>query len=364
VYLVDRTSGPEPWRVGVHKVVERRNAEEGIVLDLFPPDLQLAAGDSVDVSTFRALPVDDLPRKVEQKLLDALSSEMQRHVIRVLDDLRRRGWPVSTASRLEYLATLAAQDKGEVSAIGGALFALGLIPDFALLDHPDLFHHRLGQRNIKMAESLREDGSTPLQRLLRLPLRDETFRARLIEFFQTRPPERIGEWGRLVASEESYLDLALDRWPLDSQESSTGALRIDVEALRLPKRSDDGLLIYDARSRINLIWHTTPPPIDVPGLEYFRIELVSSDREVAWESSLIRNTTGKTARRSRQIKDLNAIESGVYFLRVVALNDAGDPLSEQPLRDPDAGSEGKRSNETDDFLLLLANDDAVEVDDV
>ena len=52
VYLVDQQTGPEPWRVGVHKVVERRNAEEAVVLALFPPDLQLAAGDSVDISTF------------------------------------------------------------------------------------------------------------------------------------------------------------------------------------------------------------------------------------------------------------------------------------------------------------------------
>ncbi|MGI8551243.1 MAG: hypothetical protein ACR2PL_10745, partial [Dehalococcoidia bacterium] len=44
IYLVDRLLGPEPWRVGVHRVVERRNAEEGAVLALIPPGLQLAAG--------------------------------------------------------------------------------------------------------------------------------------------------------------------------------------------------------------------------------------------------------------------------------------------------------------------------------
>src|SRR5579885_490592 len=42
IYLVDRLTGPESWRVGVHKVVERRNANSGAVLALFPPDLQLA----------------------------------------------------------------------------------------------------------------------------------------------------------------------------------------------------------------------------------------------------------------------------------------------------------------------------------
>ena len=364
IYLVDRTTGPEPWRVGVHKVVERRNAEEGVVLALFPPDLQLAAGDSVDVSTFRALPVEDLPDMVERRLMDKLSPGLRRHVSVVLEYLHKRGWPVPIAARLEYVATVAAQGDDEVSAVGGALFALGLIPDFALLERPEHFHHRIGQRNIKMVQMLREDGSTPLQRLLRLPVRDESFRGRLIQFFDRRAPDRVTEWGRLVASETSFTSLALDRWPLDSEETSTETLRIDVEPLRLPKRSEDGLFVYDARSKVNLVWHTTPPPIDVPGLEYFRIELVSSDREVAWESALIRNTGGKTARRSRQVKDLNGIESGVYFLRVVALNDAGDPISDQPLRDPEAGPAGKRSNETDDFLLLLAEDDPVEIDDV
>src|SRR5215203_2659359 len=43
VFFVDQQKGPESWRAQVHKVVERRNAEEGVVLALFPPDVLLAA---------------------------------------------------------------------------------------------------------------------------------------------------------------------------------------------------------------------------------------------------------------------------------------------------------------------------------
>src|SRR5258706_12089923 len=73
IYLVDKKPGPEPWRVSVNKVVERRNAEENVVLSCFPPDVQLAAGDSVDISTFRLMPITDLPKQIEQVLMNHIA---------------------------------------------------------------------------------------------------------------------------------------------------------------------------------------------------------------------------------------------------------------------------------------------------
>lgn len=189
VYFVDRVAGPERWRVAVHKVVERRNAEERAVVALFPPDVQLAAGDSVDVSTFRVIPIADLPMRVEQFLLERMPLSLRARAGEILKDLKQRGWSLPTTARLTYLATVGWQQREDPWVLGVALFAVGLIPDYELLQNPAEFHYRLGQRNIPMVERLQSVGATQFERILSLPITDTAFRDRLIEFFQGRRVE-------------------------------------------------------------------------------------------------------------------------------------------------------------------------------
>src|SRR4051812_130879 len=41
-YFVDLTAGPEPWRVGAHRVVQRRDAADArVVVAAIPPDIKL-----------------------------------------------------------------------------------------------------------------------------------------------------------------------------------------------------------------------------------------------------------------------------------------------------------------------------------
>ncbi|HLG50419.1 MAG TPA: hypothetical protein VKY56_02150 [Chloroflexota bacterium] len=332
-------------------MVERRNQEEGVLVALFPPDLLLAAGDSVDVSTFRVVPLGDLASAAEEAILAALSPSQRQWTLHVLADLRQRKWPVSPTSRLSYLATIAVQGSDDLRGIGSALFVLGLVPDPLLLERPDEFHYRLGQRNLPIVKLLGDLRSTPLERILRLPLSDLSFRDRLLEFFSDRPPEDVAAWGAVAATDPAWNDLTLDGWPMKVVDPPVGSVRIDVEPLKLPRRREDGVLEFDASGKTILSWQTTPPPIDVPGLAYFRVEVVNSDRVVVWETPLIKAGQGRTARRSRTVKDLTVLETGVYFFRVIALSAAGDPFDEQPARDVDQ-PDGKRSNESEDFLLV------------
>lgn len=303
------------------------------------------------------MPTAGVISRVEADLAARIPEGLQPWVWRVLDDLERRGWPVTPTARLTYLATLAAQESDDPAIVGGALYALGLAPDFGLLERPDELHYRLGQRNIPVVQRLRDLSATPLERILRLPLSDNAFRTRLFSFFEGRQPEDIASWGAVVAAEPAWRDIALDRWPPAEETPPAGQLRIDIEPLKLPLRKDDGLPFLEPPGKAVVAWQTNPPDIDVPGLAYFRVEALNSDRVVNWESPLIKASGGKTARRSRTIKSLTGLDSGIYFFRVIALNAAGDPFPEQPLRDEtgDAASvgdaAGKRTNESEDFLL-------------
>jgi len=360
IFLVDRVVGPESWRVGVYKVVERRNAEESVVLALFPADLQLAAGDSVDISTFRTIPVDDLQRQVEATLLERVPNSNATWALAVLNYLERRNWTVSGAARLRFLATISTQESDNVSVVGASLYTLGLVPDFALFDESEQFHLRLGQHNIKIVEQLSDQSATAVERVLRLPISDRIFRSRLLSFFRSYAPDDVEAWGEAIASDADWRCLSLDHWPLSVDITSD--LRIFIEPLKLPRRKDDGLpfLEQGLQSKVSLSWVTSPLSVDVPDLAYFRVELVNSQRMVMWESTLIKSGSGKTAKKTKTFKSISDLESGVYFFRTIALNPTGDPFPQQPLRDESAGEQSKRINESEDFLLL----EAVEAEEV
>lgn len=363
VFLVSGSSGPEPWIADVYTVIRRRNEEETAVLALIPPDIQLAAGDSVDVSTFRLIAVKDLLRQVEQTLYLRIPEWIRRHPLRILSYLATKGWNISDTQRLLFLATIAEQGSEGLSTLGGALYQLGLIPDFALLADPEHFHHRLGQLNMKMVEQLSDQSATVLERVFRLPAKEPSFRSHLLDLFREYRPDDITTWGAVVATNSRWRDLSLDEWPVESEVTTD--LRIFVEPLKLPRRTEDGFLVFaDAeKSKLTVAWQTAPPPVDVPDLAYFRVELVSSDRVVAWESPFIK-AGGKASKKSKSFKGLAGVEEGVYFLRVIGLTHAGDPFPQQPARDETSEQTSKRINESEDFLVRVGTLDASDEDDV
>lgn len=354
VYLVDHRTGPEPWRVGVHRVVARRNAGERPVVAFVPPDVKLAAGDSVDVSTFRAIPTDGLWADVQATISARLPTPVRDAAEELLRYLDKKGWPVRPSARLRFLATVAHQGQPGPWTIGAALYTLGLVPDFELLAHPDQLGFRLGQRNLPNVELLAASNGTLLERLLRLPLTDEAFRRRLGALLLRYDGLGVEAWGEAIATTPDWRPLALEHWPLADEAPLTGQVRVDLDPLRLPRRQDDELLRYDPAERLAVSWKSDPPPGDAPGLAFFRVEVVDSDGQVGWETDLIKAVAGRQAKRSKQLKGLE-LPSGIYFVRVVPLSEHGDPLGEQPARDP-ALPDRKRTNESDDFLLLEPGD--------
>lgn len=352
VYFVDRAGGPEEWRVAVHKVVERRNACEGVLLALFPPDLQLAAGDSVDISTFRLVPMVDLDDALMAILVAHLPETVKPWVDRVLEFTELIGWRTSIQDRLRYTAVLATQPGSELTAVGGALYELGLVPDFGLLDAPDAMHYRLRKLNRDdVVQVVQDEGATPIERQIRLRLSDEAFRRRLSELFRLYSIDEVRAWGAAVATDARWRDLSLEQWPLASAEHTPTDFRIDIDGMKLARRAEDGVLLLESTAKIIVTWYCDPPPNEVPGLSHFRVEVLSSDRVVVWESPLIK-AGGKTARRSKTIQNLSVLDSGVYFFRVIGQSEAGDPIGKHPSRDALDPENSKRSNESEDFLLV------------
>jgi hypothetical protein len=349
-YLIDERPGPEAWRVGVHKVVERRNESRVTVIALVPPDIQLAAQDSVDVSTFRDVPIVGAAAMVTESLLTALAPPQRDLASMVLADLDSRRWPLTPSARHAYLCQIRHQDTAAGWPIGAAIFELGLVPDFDLAVVPAAIPHRLGQLNIASVSSLAERARTSTERVLRLPIRrssanemDDRLVADLLDLFATHDSSNVRDWGREVATTASRRHLSLENWPFDNVDPP-GHIRIDLHPLKLARR-DDGRLVAETSSGIAIAWEATPKAIDMPDLAAFRIELIGAEGVVAWESALIK--PGKVKAQRRRIKDLH-VDPGVYFVRVTAQSVTGDALPQVDM----GGSSLRASNESEDVVLL------------
>ena len=118
-----------------------------------------------------------------------------------------------------------------------------------------------------IVEILQELGATPLERILRLPLSDESFRPRLLTLFREYQTDDIVTWGELVATDPDWRHMALDGWPLKLEDRPTDKVRIDVEPLKLPRyKGEDGELMLEAQSLVRLNWKQDRTRWTYPGL--------------------------------------------------------------------------------------------------
>src|SRR5262249_15038762 len=158
-------------------------------------------------------------------------------------------------ARHEFLALIAQQKRADPAVIGGALFILGLFPDFELFAHPGEMAFRVGQQNLLVVDALETATGTLLEKVLSLPISDSAFRDRLRSLF-TAISGPVREWGAAIATNPKWRDLSIDRWPFQAEVIQPGQAIIDIAPLPLPHRSEDGLPVYDPSNPIRISWRT------------------------------------------------------------------------------------------------------------
>jgi hypothetical protein len=90
---------------------------------------------------------------------------------------------------------------------------------------------------------------------------------------------------------------------------------------------------------VRLSWRLEVKPGAVPGLSYYRLELVDADHTVIWESRNLPVGKGQSLGKSKRLKvvefkDRVADEGdeGMYFFRVRAYSEAGEVLNQEDPR--------------------------------
>jgi DNA phosphorothioation-dependent restriction protein DptH len=354
--LSPRQIAEAPWQISATRLIELRNEEKRPLLAFIPPGLKAAAEDSFDISTFAEIDLGSISKKILQQLRQKLPSELGGMIDRVISSMR--DVDIRADELIRYYLTVLKNDSN-VDCAGGAIYQLGLVPDFALYQPPALIEIRVA-RNLNSCRVLQEGDSSLLARIHNLRLKANSLQSDLYRYLRSKRVPDIRNWGSELANDPALHHLCFDQWPFEGEERNDKIL-IFVDELGLKARDENAPLGPDnppyldvnKASSIKISWITDPKPNLVPEIKYYRIEIIGTEGDlVAWESRNIPVSSNSKRVNVKEFRD--TVEDGLYYFRVRAYSEGGELLNfedheENPrvLRDP-YNPGGKRINTSED----------------
>jgi DNA phosphorothioation-dependent restriction protein DptH len=353
-----------PYEASATKLIELRNSEERPLLVFLPTGLRTAAEDSLDIATFQQIQLNAIPEKVVASLIAKLPESIRKSVIEALKLLRERRVIRDEDTVARYLLTVL-NNGGTPKAAGGALFVLGLVPDFGLFSHSAQLVQWL-TRNEKAVSTLQELRHPLQERISQLRLQPGSIQPRLFSYLRDRMVGIESMWMADIALKPSWYDLSFDQWPFEDS-GNTDEVRIVLDSLALPKQAPDRfsetislpVLDLDSNTTLKVSFRSIPGPSDVEAWKTYRLQVLSPTDDVPtllWESNSLQKPK-KNAKVNRTIKasDLrNVLAEGTYFLRVEAYGADGAVLTKQMNIDPSQAT-GRKENESENFLVVFGS---------
>lgn len=359
VYILGPRQTPkENWQISATRLIELRNEEKRAVLAFIPPGLKAAAEDSFDVSTFAEIDLGEIASNILQNLRQRIPGDIGNLIDRVTNFNLLKDQGIKPEDLIRYYLTILKNNSTSECA-GGAIYQLGLVPDFSLFAQSSLVEIRIA-RNLDSCQKLLNSDDSLLSRIHSLRLQLNTLQSNLYRYLRAKKVSDIRGWGCELATDPALHHLCFDQWPFEGEQASTKIL-IFVEELGLKPRDDTSPLGPDnppyldvnKATSLTVKWTTDPKPNLVPDLKFFRIELISTEGDlVTWES---KNIPVKSSYKKINLKEFrDVVDDGLYYLRVRGYSDGGELLNfEDPednprvLRDP-YNPLGKRINASED----------------
>jgi len=363
--LADGATWADDLYISSTKLVELRNplADGSLRPPLcvfLPANLRTSAEDSFGLATFEEFPVGDSYEGLRQRLLQQVPATLQGYVRDILQFLENQRWRWSKAvAQVRYLlCALTNGNDGE--AFGGALYELGLVPDFKLFDDPTTSHGRV-RKNLECVRRLTDSDQSVRTRVFQLDLTNKGLRRRLAEYLAESGVEDPVAWTREIVLNKTNWDLSFDKWEFASEiaPDKIAFLRVDADlpVVAEDERSDQliGLvgqqvLAPKNRRQFNVAIEVSPHPSQVQGLDHFTVQIVSRDSGPIGVAKKVK--VWRTARRTctASFTKLHKVEfeEGWHFVRILPWTAEGDPI---PIEEP-TGQNGKRTNESEPFYVV------------
>lgn len=383
-----RAEIPSRFAVKSTKLVELRNplADGSFrppLLAFVPNDVRVSAEDSFGVATFEEVPVEGLYTRLRRELLGELPVGLRGAVT---DSLRLvegdpAPWRYADAVGVVRLLLTAKVNGNDAEAFGGALYELGLVPDFEWLQRPEYAPRRLA-KNRECVEKLTWSPRSERGRVRELGLSDRAFRNQLGEFLTEAGAEDPRGWTRRIVLDRNLWPLAFHRWKFEGGDVEPDAIFVgDVETdLPVVKEDEPNPLLRElvgqrylalgpgGLRRFSVKFRVDPVPSKVRGVARLVAQVVSRERgpiglargRKAWQTASDRATFTFASLREENWED------GWHYVRVVAQTDEGDlvPLLDEAgrtvPRNADPSLAGTRPNESDLFYVVTGEKVEVE----
>ena len=381
---------PEALGVTSTKLVELRNPlPDGSLrpplLVFVPNDVRAAAEDSFGVATFEEVMVGDIYQQLGEQLLAELPSVIRGALVEGLRRLQDEpAWPFADALAVVRFLLTGKVNGADADAYGGALYELGLVPDFELLQDPTTTPQRLA-RNRECVAKLTWSPKSERGRVLDLGLTQRAFRNQLGGFLADAGLEDPHAWTRRVVMDRNLWPLAFNRWEFEDGGLEPDAIFVGDVTTDLPSVAEDeadgklsqllGQQILPlgpgGLKKFAVSFRVDPHPSRVQGLAKFVLQVISKEHGPV---GLVRGKAvwkGKSLQVKVSFNKLAKVdwEEGWHFVRVLPqtedgdliglLDEAGKPL---PWAPEDSDDAAMRPNECDLFFVLP--DDEVEVEPV
>ena len=368
VYVLAEGAAPaeDDLYVSSTKLVELRNPlPDGSLrppLCVFlPPNLQTSAEDSFGRATFEEFDVGDAYESLRGQMLERVPSSLQGYVRDLLQHLREQRWSWSgNAAQIRYL--LCARVNGnDGEAFGGALYELGLVPDFKLFDDPATAYGRV-RKNLDCVRGLTDTDASALGRVLDLDLVNKGLRRRLAEYLMETGIDDPVAWTSQIVLDRRNWDLSFDKWEFGS-EIAPDRVRFERVETDLPvvtedEAGDDRLadlvgqqvLAPKERRKLGVVLEVDPHPRQVRGLDHFTVQIVAKEAGPVGASRKVKVWKPARTHATVSLLKLNRVdfEEGWHHVRVLPWTADGDPI---PIDDR-ADQGGRRSNESEPFYVV------------
>src|SRR5438477_4092448 len=326
------------------KLVEIRNPlpDGGLrppLLVFVPNELKVASEDSFGVATFEQIYCGGVYNALEKRISDGLPDEIRAAIKQILAILRHHNWRWADRLAVTRFLLSVGANGSDAEVVGASLFELALVPDFKLLDVPATSPMRI-EHNLQCVDLLTTSPKSERGRVMDLGLKDAEFKRRLGNFLADSELEDPYSWTRQIVVDADNWGLSFDKWEFESSGSGTQQVCVEVTSIDLPVVKTDEqdprlkplvnqqvlTLGQGGLKKFSVNFKTSPTPSVVPGLDHFKVEVVS---KLSGPIGLVKKKTiwkTKRADATVSISNLTKVdwEEGWHYLRVRAHTEDGD----------------------------------------
>lgn len=327
-FIINEHICEEPY-ISATKLIELRNQQRKPLLVLIPTYNRTAAEDSYGNATFKEISLAPVEAELKKRLIENLPDDIKRYINLILGYIKVDN--LKQSNIIDYLLAVEEEDYS-FSSVGKYLNLLNLFPDLDLLSEEKLIQSRLNL-NMESTSALTSFSKPLYERVEDLKIEKDSLQKDFVNLFKNEPGI-ISTTVLVNTVAGKYPQLWFNHWPipdLNFDEVKVTILEIRSTDFVIEEGKKVLLGSASANAKVVIRYTTSPQPRNVPNLKFFRVFLMAVDGGAGQEISTLRkapNTNAALTYREAKVElNINSVEEGSYFFKVIAEDENGNILN-------------------------------------